>query len=81
MHVRAKLGRIPSEGILTAPETVEKARWESAISAKTGTPEWVPLFALSIERILSGVPLLGAPRRTLFWGRVCQFFTRRGEYI
>ena len=65
-----QLGRIPSEGILTAPKTVEKARWESAIGAKTGTPEWVPLFARSIERIFSGAPLLGAPRRTLFWGPI-----------
>ena len=67
MHVRAKLGRIPSEDIPTVPETAKKARWESAIGAKTGTPEWVPLLAFSIEGVLNGVPLLGPPRRTLFW--------------
>ena len=81
MHVRAKLSRSSLDNILAAPEMAKKARWESAIGAKTGTPKWVLLLALSVERKLNGVPLLGATRRTLFWDPVCHFSHERGKYF
>ena len=62
-----KRGRIRSEDVMTVPEMADKASQGGANGTKTGTPKWVPFFDPSFMILLSRAPLLGAPRRTLFW--------------